>query len=64
MIVDSPGEVTTHPENSQNGKTIRDKVTSCTFTKIVINSTMTKIKKWRMSLRANSYNTPAFGEIT
>jgi len=33
------------PRNSNDRKTVRDKVTSCTFTKIVINSTMTRNKK-------------------
>ena len=55
-----------HPINSYDRKTIRDKVTSCTLTKIVINGTMTKNKKaqWRLSPRANSYNTRDFGDMT
>jgi len=67
MIKDSLGEITKRVEGTtktaKNRKTIRVKVTS--YTKIVINSTMTKNKKvqWRLSPRANSYNTRAFGDI-
>ena len=62
----SSRRVSMAPRNSYDRKTIRDKVTSCTFTKIVINSTVRKNKEaqWRLSPRANSYNTRAFGAMT